>query len=52
MFDEITRENEVSIKIKIRNCIFNVIVFENIITQLAREMMFEICWASKGYNGR
>ena len=35
----------------IHNRIFSVLIFENIML-LSRGLRFEICWFSKGYNGR
>ena len=52
MFDEITGEKKVCIKRKIHNEIFSVLIFKNIFTFLSCGLIFEICWVSKGYNGR
>ena len=51
MFDEIRGEKKMCIKRKIHNGLFSILIFENI-TLLSRGLMFEICWVSKGYNGR
>ena len=42
MFDEITGEKKVCINREVHNCIFTVLIFENIITLLAPGLMFEI----------
>ena len=52
MFDEITGEKKVCIIRKIRNSIFSVLIFGNTITLLSRGLLFEMCWVSKGHNGR
>ena len=51
MFDEVTGEKKVFVKIRIHNNIFSVLIFESIIT-LSYGLMFEIFWVSKGYNER
>ena len=47
MFDEITEEKKMYMKIKIDNSIFSVLIFENFISLLSHGLMFEICWVSK-----
>ena len=43
VFDEITGGKKVFINRKIRNSIFSILIFENIITLLSHQLIFKIC---------